>query len=413
MKNLVLKFFSTLSMSLIFGCVPTVIDYAQQAVTPATGATGGGSGLGGPPAFSFINQTGVNLGVAITSNTVTLSGFTGLVPAACVGCLAIIRNGSVASANGVNFLPGDTIALQMTSSAIPNTAATATVTVGSTTSSVWSVTTTLNAPAPFSFTAQTGVITNATITSNTVSLAGTFSGLTATCGAGCIAISRNGGAFSAGPVAGFSNGDTIAIRLTSSASSTTAVTAMVTVGGTTSSAWSVTTTMDPCAGSPSVGTVCADATIYAGLTPDGNVPMYAAPCDDGQSGAGCATGTAALIKWSYGTSVTTGFTGSVTGRAYTASLYALNGNADGPYEAATYCKTLLQNGHSDWYLPALGELNLLYTNRVAIGGFNTGGSYYWSSTEYNNPNAWAERFSDGTQSTDTKNNANLVRCVRR
>jgi hypothetical protein len=405
------RWFSTLfylAICLHFGCAPSAIEYSQKGVS-STGGSGSGSGLGGPQAFSFTNQTGVSLGAAITSNAVTLSGFTGLLPANCIGCLAILRNGSIA--NGVIFSPGDTIAIQLSSSASPNTAATASVTVGSTTSSVWSVTTTLNAPMPFSFSNQTGVITNATITSNSVTLAGTFSGLSASCNVGCIGISRNGGAFSAGPVAGFTNGDSIAIRLTSSSNSTTPVFATVSVGGTTSSSWSVTTTTDPCAGSPTIGTVCIDGTIYAGLTPDGNVPMFASPCDYGQSGVGCATGTAASTKWSYGNSIATGFTGNVTGRSYTASLFALNGNADGPYEAATDCKTLTQNGHSDWYLPALAEINVLYVNRAAIGGFTA--SFYWTSTEQGGGSGWAEDFSNGLQNTGTKSNLFPIRCVRR
>lgn len=93
----------------------------------------------------------------------------------------------------------------------------------------------------FSFTNQTDVNPSTATTSNTVTLAGGFANLTATCGTGCTAISRNGGGFSAGPVTGFYSGDTIAIRLTSSANYSTAVTATVSVGGTTSGTWSVTT----------------------------------------------------------------------------------------------------------------------------------------------------------------------------
>lgn len=92
------------------------------------------------------------------------------------------------------------------------------------------------------FTNQTGVALNATITSNTItsSAAGT-----ATCGAGCTAISINGAAFVAGPVLGVNVGDTIAIRQTSSASTSTTTTATVSVGATASAAWSVTTTNLP------------------------------------------------------------------------------------------------------------------------------------------------------------------------
>jgi len=100
----------------------------------------------------------------------------------------------------------------------------------------------------FSFTNQTGVGLSSAITSNTVTLSGGATSQTATCNAGCTAISINGGAFVAGPVAGVNSGDTIAIRLASSASYATAVTATVTVGATTSGTWSVTTMSAPAGG---------------------------------------------------------------------------------------------------------------------------------------------------------------------
>lgn len=86
---------------------------------------------------------------------------------------------------------------------------------------------------------QTDVGLDSTITSNTITVP--VSG-TATCGAGCTGISRNGGAFEPGPVAGFIAGDTIAIQQTASGSLETATTASVTVGSITSNNWTVTTT---------------------------------------------------------------------------------------------------------------------------------------------------------------------------
>ncbi|MFH1158877.1 MAG: hypothetical protein V1721_08410, partial [Pseudomonadota bacterium] len=69
------------------------------------------------------------------------------------------------------------------------------------------------------------------------------------------------------------------------------------------------------------------------------------------------------------------------------------------------------------YLPAKNELNVLWTNRVAIGGFNLTGSYpagyYWSSSEYNISNSWNQRFSVGSQHFSNKTSALSVRCVRR
>lgn len=101
----------------------------------------------------------------------------------------------------------------------------------------------LHDPSAFSFADQTEVPLGAPIESNTVTLMGGSGAAswTATCGAGCTAISINGGAFVAGPSSGVKSGDTIKIRQTSSSDYGMATTATVTVGGTTSSAWRVMT----------------------------------------------------------------------------------------------------------------------------------------------------------------------------
>jgi len=88
--------------------------------------------------------------------------------------------------------------------------------------------------------------------------------------------------------------------------------------------------------------------------------------------------------------------------------------------AVNLCNNLNRHGHTDWYLPALMELRLLYENKDAIGGFTT--SVYWSSTEYNSV-AWNQYFDDGFQGngienhngqdSTSKNNSGDVRCVRR
>jgi hypothetical protein len=78
--------------------------------------------------------------------------------------------------------------------------------------------------------------------------------------------------------------------------------------------------------------------------------------------------------------------------------------------AARVCFSLDLGGYSDWYLPSKDELNLLFINRVAIGGFS---SYtFWSSTESSDNQAWGQSLSVGNQFTVTKTTPCNVRAVR-
>ena len=79
--------------------------------------------------------------------------------------------------------------------------------------------------------------------------------------------------------------------------------------------------------------------------------------------------------------------------------------------AARICGDLNQGGYSDWYLPSKDELNKLYLNRNAIGGF-TSYNAYWSSSESSNTHAWYQDFLNGSQSAINKTNSILVRAVR-
>ena len=69
------------------------------------------------------------------------------------------------------------------------------------------------------------------------------------------------------------------------------------------------------------------------------------------------------------------------------------------------------NLKDDWHLPSKLELNQMYVNKVAIGGFSTG--YYWSSSEGAVISAWLQGFNDGSQYSSTKTyNPSYVRPVR-
>jgi hypothetical protein len=78
--------------------------------------------------------------------------------------------------------------------------------------------------------------------------------------------------------------------------------------------------------------------------------------------------------------------------------------------AAQICANYQGGGYGDWYLPSKYELNLLYLQKNAIGGFVN--DFYWSSTENDNINAWGEYFSSGYQTVNPNIYPGYVRAVR-
>ena len=124
------------------------------------------------------------------------------------------------------------------------------------------------------------------------------------------------------------------------------------------------------------------------------------------------TDQSAGVMWYKGTYTTTGATGTAigTGLANTNAIIANQGNT-GRY-AAKLCRDYKGGGYSDWFLPSKDELLRLFINRVAIGGFHNN-SYYWSSTEYDNFNAWSLLFTYVFEVKNKENNVYAVRAVRR
>jgi hypothetical protein len=71
-------------------------------------------------------------------------------------------------------------------------------------------------------------------------------------------------------------------------------------------------------------------------------------------------------------------------------------------------------GYSDWYLPSVFELNLLYAQKDAIGSFDES-TCYWSSCEGDNSNfsiILIKNFHTGEVAVDGKINYYRVRAVR-
>ena len=376
-----------------------------------------------PDAFSFTDQTGVAVSTLITSNIVTISGITGSVNVSVTG-----DGGPQVRINGGTWVTsgtiqnGQSLEVRLTSSASYGAMHSATVTVG-TVSDQWDVMTVAQDTMPnaFSFTDQTGVAVSTLIASNSETITGiTGSVNVSVTGDGSPQVRINGGTWvTSGTI---QNGQSLEVRLTSSASYSTMHSATVTVG-TVSDQWDVTTEDNSCPATPGAGNegcLMPDGSVYAGVSPDGNVAMYTTPAD--------APGT---YTWNDGsqnwvdtamvncTGGTPGPQSSCrTGEANTALLVGLSGSGSpAPYEAAEYCNGLNAHGHSDWYLPALDELNVLYTNRTAIGGFNISGLFfdglYLSSSELGSTTAGSQLFNDGNQGGLNKNEGLVVRCVRR
>lgn len=183
---------------------------------------------------------------------------------------------------------------------------------------------------------------------------------------------------------------------------------------------------DPCDQSPAPGTACANGTIYAGLSPDGDAPMYTTPSDAPGTYAWNDGNTFGYVNTTVQncTTISPGATaGCRTGKSNTNILLSADSNnALGdtqPHQAAQYCADLSAYGETDWYLPAADELNVLYLNHnegALSGSFNISGTapngIYISSSEHGATQARRQNFNAGNQFGNSKSNAMSVRCVR-
>jgi len=123
---------------------------------------------------------------------------------------------------------------------------------------------------------------------------------------------------------------------------------------------------------PKVGDTMPDGTVFAGISPDTNKPMYATPAD-------------ATLTMTF-------------------------------RQAQEYAAKLDAHGHKDWHVPTKAELNVLFNNRAAIRAFDINGSnpadWYWSASPNGKWGAWCQRLSDGAQRNYAKLYHLSVRPVR-
>ena len=80
--------------------------------------------------------------------------------------------------------------------------------------------------------------------------------------------------------------------------------------------------------------------------------------------------------------------------------------------AANAADLYLTATKSDWFLPSLGELKLMYNNLLEAGVGNFEGNFYWSSTENYSYYAWIQTFITGDQSYYNKSGTIAVRPAR-
>ena len=151
--------------------------------------------------------------------------------------------------------------------------------------------------------------------------------------------------------------------------------------------------------------------------------------ETGQHGLVCAKSDQSTgIRWYAGTHGNTRARGDgiYAGAANTSIIISSQvaiGDDGSPY-AAQMCNDLqiTEGGttYGDWYLPSKYELNLMYTNKatidvtaVANGGGGFAADWYWSSTEFDNFDAWGQDFINGDQVNGGKfNDFGYVRAVR-
>lgn len=154
--------------------------------------------------------------------------------------------------------------------------------------------------------------------------------------------------------------------------------------------------------------------------------LIVAPAASGYNGT-------STLQWKTSQTSTPGTSSLYDGAANTANM------ADASHPAANYCAGLTIDGYSDWYLPAIYELEIAYYNlkptttsnitttgtnpyavpargsnytagdpaQTSVTAFQSGGaeafvvaSYHWSSSELSSTQAGMLLFSNGFQSTN-------------
>jgi hypothetical protein len=198
-----------------------------------------------PDSFGFSGQSGVAASAVVTSELVTIAGLGAPAPISVGGGEYSIDGGSFTAAPGT-VSNGQTVRVRVTAPATAATTAKATVTIGGVTGE-FEVTTAAavappdTTPDAFSFASRSNAALNAVISSDPVVVAGINTSTPIAIVGGEYSVNGGGYTGGAGTVA---SGQSVTVRLISSASYATTSTATLTIGGI-SRTFSVTTENEP------------------------------------------------------------------------------------------------------------------------------------------------------------------------
>ena len=170
----------------------------------------------------------------------------------------------------------------------------------------------------------------------------------------------------------------------------------------------------------------SDKKCYAGSTPSGKTPIGIV-FDASRRTAIALESSPSIMEWGDRGADIPGITNitdkvkakeDFNGKANTAAIKTYNSSLSN-YPAAKYAYNYTTTGTNagEWYLPALGELYTVYSNKdymnyaLSLVGKNLTDDYHWSSSEHSIYNAWILTFDNGVVSNTNKNNHSNVRPV--
>ncbi|MSO46084.1 MAG: hypothetical protein EXQ59_04880 [Acidobacteria bacterium] len=320
-----------------------------------------------------------------------------------------IDGGSYRSAAGT-ITNGQAVTVRMTSSADFSTAVSATLTIGLASATFTATTLAEDAtPQDFAFAPQIGAALSTVVTSNTVPITGITTTTAVSVSGGEYAIGAGGYTSAAGTI---TNGQTVTVRLTSSANFSTAVSATLTIGSA-AATFTVTTlaadttpddfNFTPQTGVPLHAEVTSNIVIISGINTATAVAVSGSPgsaanysIDRGSFAAGNSTvnnGQTLQVRLTSSNSLATTATATLTVGGVSKIFSATTGGADTTPDAFSFTSqtNMLPN-------------TLVTSNTMTVSGINSAANISVSGGEYRigNGNTW-------TSAAGTVDNGDSVR----